>query len=169
MQKSLLDFFLGVWVSAECFSSMWTNHWLNKQIIFLWPLYFYSQLCWMTFQSMSEEHFFALKFRLFLSAAVFFVWFRVHINPNNARIFSDLSLTLLPTGFLINDYSWGGSLGPQSYFQLILSSFWTHGTIIDQFIVKGVHQWLCKKNFWGYPKNYPSYSNFPLREKFLKI
>ena len=34
----------------------------------------------------------------------------------------------------------GGSLGPQSYFQLILTSFWTHGTIIDQFIVKGVHQ-----------------------------
>ena len=34
----------------------------------------------------------------------------------------------------------GGSLGPQSYIQLILASFWTHGTIIDQFIVKGVHQ-----------------------------
>ena len=32
------------------------------------------------------------------------------------------------------------SLGPRSYFQLILTSFWTHGTIIDQFIVKGVHQ-----------------------------
>ena len=49
-------------------------------------------------------------------------------------------LTLLPTRFLTNDYSRGGSLGPRSYFQLILTSFWTHGTIIDQFIVKGVHQ-----------------------------
>ena len=49
-------------------------------------------------------------------------------------------LTLLLMGFRTNDYSGGGSLGPRSYFQLILTSFWTHGTIIDQFIVKGVHQ-----------------------------
>ena len=34
----------------------------------------------------------------------------------------------------------GGPLGPRSYFQLIWTSFWTHGTIIDQFLVKGVHQ-----------------------------
>ena len=51
-------------------------------------------------------------------------------------------LTLLPTGFLTND------LGPRSYFQLILTSFWTHGTIIDQFIVKGTHQWSCKIKFF---------------------
>ena len=56
------------------------------------------------------------------------------------KVFQNV-LTLLPTGFLTNDYSrGGGSLGPRSYFQLILTSFWTHGTIIDQFIVKGVHQ-----------------------------
>ena len=56
----------------------------------------------------------------------------------------------------------GGSLGPRSYFQLILTFFWTHGTIIDQFIVKGVHQRSCKKKKnSGYPKNCPSYTNFP--------
>ena len=33
----------------------------------------------------------------------------------------------------------GWSLGPRSYFQLMWTSFWTHGTIIDQFVVKGVH------------------------------
>ena len=33
-----------------------------------------------------------------------------------------------------------GSLGPRIYFQLIWTSFGTHETIIDQFIVKGVHQ-----------------------------
>ena len=45
-------------------------------------------------------------------------------------------LTLLLSGFLTNDYS----LGPLSYFQLIWTSFWTHGTIVDQFLVKRVHQ-----------------------------
>ena len=34
----------------------------------------------------------------------------------------------------------GGSLGPRSYFQLIWTPFWTCGTIIEQLIVKGVHQ-----------------------------
>ena len=34
----------------------------------------------------------------------------------------------------------GGVFRTRSYFQLIWTSFWTHGTIIDQFIVKGVHQ-----------------------------
>ena len=34
----------------------------------------------------------------------------------------------------------GGSLGPGSFFQLIWTSFRTHRTIIEQFIVKGGHQ-----------------------------
>ena len=33
-----------------------------------------------------------------------------------------------------------GSLGPRSYFRLIWTSFWTCGTIVEQFIVKGVRQ-----------------------------
>ena len=33
----------------------------------------------------------------------------------------------------------GGAQGPQSYFQLNRTSFWTRGTIDDQFIDKGVH------------------------------
>ena len=32
----------------------------------------------------------------------------------------------------------GGSLGPRSLFRLILTSFWTCGTIDDQYLVKGV-------------------------------
>ena len=34
----------------------------------------------------------------------------------------------------------GGSLGPRSFFWLIWTSFWTFGTIVDQYLVKGVHQ-----------------------------
>ena len=34
----------------------------------------------------------------------------------------------------------GGSLGPRSYSQLILTPFWTRRTILDQSIVKGAHQ-----------------------------
>ena len=33
-----------------------------------------------------------------------------------------------------------GSLGPRSVFRQILTSFWTCGTIVDQYLVKGVHQ-----------------------------
>ena len=36
----------------------------------------------------------------------------------------------------------GGSLGPRSYFRLIWTSFWTCGTIFEQFIVKGFHHLL---------------------------
>ena len=49
-------------------------------------------------------------------------------------------LTLLVTGFLTNDYCRGGSLGPRSFFRLILTSFWTCGTVVDQYLVKGGHQ-----------------------------
>ena len=34
----------------------------------------------------------------------------------------------------------GGSLGPRSFFRLILTSFWTCGTIVDQYLVKGIPQ-----------------------------
>ena len=49
----------------------------------------------------------------------------------------------------------GGSLGPRSFFRLNLTSFWTCGTIVDQYFVKGVHQWSCRIFFCGYPKNWP--------------
>ena len=39
----------------------------------------------------------------------------------------------------------GGYLGPRSFFWLILTSFGTSGTIVDQYLVKGVHQWSCRK------------------------
>ena len=45
----------------------------------------------------------------------------------------------------------GGSFGPRSYFQQIWTIFWTRGTIFEQLIVKGVHQWSCRKKIWGYP------------------
>ena len=60
-----------------------------------------------------------------------------HENPPDIL---ETSLTLLLPGCRTNDNPRGGSLGPRSYFQLIWTSFWTHGTIIDQFIVKGGHQ-----------------------------
>ena len=37
------------------------------------------------------------------------------------------------------------SLGSRSYFQLIWTPFWTCGTIIEQLIVKGIHQWSCRE------------------------
>ena len=49
--------------------------------------------------------------------------FGAYINPISHGVFDQR----LVTG--------GGSLGPRCYFQLILTSFWTHGTINDQFIV----------------------------------
>ena len=64
---------------------------------------------------------------------------------NLSNLNSLTNLTLLLPGFLTNDYSRGGSLGPRSYSQLILTSFWTRWTIIDQFTVKGAHQWSCEK------------------------
>ena len=70
-------------------------------------------------------------------------------------------LTLLLPGFLTNDYS-------RSYSQLILTSFWTRWTIIDQFIVKGAHQWSCEKKFWWYLKNWLSYSHFKFEIFILK-
>ena len=43
--------------------------------------------------------------------------------------------------FLTNNYCQGGeSLGPRSFFRLILTSFWTCGTVVDQYLVKGGHQ-----------------------------
>ena len=39
--------------------------------------------------------------------------------------------------------------GPRSYFQLIWTSFWTHENIIDQFILKGVNQWSCRRKKIG--------------------
>ena len=51
-------------------------------------------------------------------------------------------------------YKWKGEgnrfLAARSCLQLILTPFWTCGTLVEQFIVKGVHQWSCKKN-WVYP------------------
>ena len=44
--------------------------------------------------------------------------------------------TLLVTGFLTNDYVLED---PEAFFQ-ILTFFWTCGTIVDQYLVKGVHQ-----------------------------
>ena len=78
-------------------------------------------------------------------------------------------LTLLVTGFLTNDYCRGGSLGPRSFFWLILTSFWTCGTIVDQYLVKGVHQWSCRKKNLRVSYDWPSYNNFPQQENFLKI
>ena len=84
--------------------------------------------------------------------ATFVMW----TNNHHRLVHGQGTLTLLPTGFLTNDYSGGGgSLGPRSYFQLIWTSFWTHGTNIDQLIVKGVNQWSCKKNFLRVPLKLP--------------
>ena len=44
----------------------------------------------------------------------------------------------------------GGVFRTRSYFQLIWTTFWTRGTILEQLIVKGVHQWSCRgKKFEG--------------------
>ena len=51
----------------------------------------------------------------------------------------------LPYFNLTYHYKGGGSFGPQSYFQLI----WTQWTIIDKFIIKGVHKWSCRIFFEG--------------------
>ena len=59
----------------------------------------------------------------------------------------------------------GGPLGPRSYFQQIWTSFWTHGTIFDQFIVKGVHQWSCRKKILRVPWNLPELSQFSSARK----
>ena len=68
-----------------------------------------------------------------------------------------LYLTLLLPGSPTNDYSRGGSLGPQSYFQLIWTPIGTCGTIIEQLIVRGVHQWSFKKKFLRVPKKLPEF------------
>ena len=45
---------------------------------------------------------------------------------------------------------------PRKKWHPVWTSVRTHGTVIDKFIVKGVHQWSCWKKFRGYPKNRPS-------------
>ena len=63
----------------------------------------------------------------------------------------------------------GGSLGPRIYFQLVWTSFWIRGTIFEQFIVTGFINDLVEKQIRGYPKNCPSYINFPQQKKNSSI
>ena len=62
------------------------------------------------------------------------------MKPHPPCMYQILKITLLLPGCLTNDYSRGWSLGPRSHFQLIWTTFWTRGTIIELLIVKGVHQ-----------------------------
>ena len=59
------------------------------------------------------------------------------ISSLHSKLLSSLPMylfSLLPPGSLTNNYCW-----------LIWSSFWTHRTIVDQFIFKGAHQSSCRK------------------------
>ena len=60
----------------------------------------------------------------------------IQINEICFRFSSMFKLKLNPITHEVSDQR----LLTISYFQLILTSFCTHGTIIDQFIVKGVHR-----------------------------
>ena len=54
----------------------------------------------------------------------------------------------------------GGVFRTRSYFQLILTIFWTRGTIFKQLIVKGVRQWSCGEKNLRVPLNLPELSQF---------
>ena len=84
--------------------------------------------------------------------------FRDFLNPINDEV-SDHPL--LP----------GGSLGPQSYFlPIIRTSFWTHGTIVNQYLAKGVHRGSCSKKKFRESLNIGRViAMFYQQEKFLNI
>ena len=68
------------------------------------------------------------SFMASVPATRFFI--QTKINISQSYLFSQI----------INPITPGGSLEPGSYFQLIWTSLWTRETIIDQFIIKGVHR-----------------------------
>ena len=74
-------------------------------------------------------------------------------NQIQLHLWCIFPLSLLILGFLINDYSQvRGFLMTPKLFSAIFTFIWTCGTIIDQFIVKGVHPWSCRNFFFRVPQ-----------------